>query len=154
MATSLNDIKAVLTAHKTELRREYNVKGISVFGSYVRGEQKKSSDEYSDYLRDILDEMNNIEEFVKGADYKKFVSDIKTSLAVTRSLVIGEASKKISRNIKTRYKDIPWKEMAGMRDKLIHEYFGVDLEVAWLVATEELPPLKAGVTRAVKELKR
>lgn len=108
--------------------------------------------EYLDYLQDILDEISNIEEFVRGMSYKDFSSDKKTVNAVIRSLeVIGEASRKVPRAIKAKYKELPWKEMAGMRDKLIHEYFGVDLEIVWVVATEEAPPLKDSIKKIIKE---
>ncbi|MBI5189085.1 MAG: DUF86 domain-containing protein [Nitrospirae bacterium] len=110
--------------------------------------------EYLDYLEDMLDEIKRIGEFVNGLDYKEFFVDTKTVYAVIRSLeIIGEASKKIPRPVKSRHKDIPWKEMSGMRDKLIHEYFGVDLAIVWLVATEELPPLIDKVMLAIKEEK-
>lgn len=57
--------------------------------------------------------------------------------------VIGEAVKKVPEDVKNRHSEIPWKNMSGMRDKLIHEYFGVDEEIVWKVVSEELPPLKS-----------
>jgi len=98
---------------------------------------------YRDYLNDILSSMEDIEEFIKGMDFEKFISDKKTINAVIRSLeIIGEAAKKVPMDIRDKYPEIPWKYMAGMRDKLIHEYHGVDLEMIWKVITEELPKLK------------
>lgn len=71
--------------------------------------------------------------------FKQFIEDEKTSFAVIRALeIIGEATKNIPENIKETHPDVPWKEMAGIRDKLIHDYFGVDLEVVWNTATEDL----------------
>ena len=75
-------------------------------------------------------------------DFKEILIDKKTANAVVRSLeIIGEAASKIPPEIKHNYSEIPWKQVIGIRNKLIHEYFGVDLEIVWVVITEELPPL-------------
>lgn len=104
--------------------------------------------EWRDYLADILASTLEIEAFVAGLNYDEFFRDRKTVNAVIRSLeVMGEAAKRIPGNIRDRYPDIPWKRMAGMRDKLIHEYAGVDLETVWDVATEELPAIKPMLER-------
>ncbi|MBI5306602.1 DUF86 domain-containing protein [Candidatus Wolfebacteria bacterium] len=109
--------------------------------------------DYLDYLQDILNSINEIESFIKGiADFSVFEMDRKTVNAVIRSLeVIGEAVKKIPDDIKNQYSEIPWKNMAGIRDKLIHEYFGVDEEIVWKVASEELPPFKLLFQNILKE---
>jgi uncharacterized protein with HEPN domain len=105
--------------------------------------------DYRLYLKDILDSVLKIEKFVKGMRYKKFLKDDKTSSAVVRKLeIIGEASKNIPKEIKSRYKEIPWKDMAKMRDKIIHFYFGVDYEIVWKVIKERLPQIK----RKIKEI--
>jgi len=99
--------------------------------------------EYADYLNDIIEASGKIELFIKGKTYKTFFDDEKTQLAVIRCLeIIGEAVKKIPAAIKQKYPKVPWKDMAGMRNKLIHEYFGVNLIVVWHTITEELPPLR------------
>lgn len=78
------------------------------------------------YTKDILESIEKIEEFIEGMDFDKFQSDDRTSSAVLRKLeIIGEAVKQLPDEIRDSYKKIPWKEMAGMRDKLIHWYFGV-----------------------------
>jgi uncharacterized protein with HEPN domain len=96
-----------------------------------------------DYLLDIVSSIQDIEQFIAGMDFEAFERDRKTVNAVIRSLeVMGEAVKKIPPNLRERFPSIPWKYMAGMRDKLVHEYHGVDLEIIWAVITQEIPPLR------------
>ena len=99
--------------------------------------------EWEDYLADIIQSMNEVEEFTRGLTYESFMKDSKTINAVIRSLeVMGEASKRIPDEVRAKHSEIPWKRMAGMRDKLIHEYTGVDLETVWDVIQEEIPPIR------------
>jgi len=99
--------------------------------------------DYSDYLQDILGAIDEVADFTEGMTYDDFTTDRKTVNAVIRSLeVLGEASKKIPEDIKEKHPEIPWKRMAAMRDKLIHEYFGVDTEIVWTVVKEELPAVR------------
>jgi uncharacterized protein with HEPN domain len=105
-----------------------------------------------DYLKDILDAINDIENFVKDTDYIKFVTNHMRRNAVVRSLeIIGEASKNIPEELRNQYKNIPWKRMVGMRDKLIHGYFGVDYESVWAVATDRIPEIKHPLAKMIKE---
>jgi uncharacterized protein with HEPN domain len=108
--------------------------------------------ELGDYIADILTAAREVAEFTEGMDYEAFRADKKTVNAVIRSLeVMGEAAKRIPEDVRAQYPDIPWKRIAGMRDKLIHEYAGVDLEVVWTVLNEELPPMKVHVENAARD---
>jgi uncharacterized protein with HEPN domain len=99
--------------------------------------------EYSDYIKDILDAINKVEKFIEGMTFEQFANDDKTVFAVIRALeIIGEATKNIERQVRESYPQIPWREMAGIRDKLIHDYIGVNINVVWKAAIEDLPKLK------------
>ena len=105
------------------------------------------------YVKDILDSIVAIEKFVEGMDFEEFKEDDKTSSAVIRKFeIIGEASKHIPDTIRQNYPDIPWKEMAGFRDKLIHFYFGIKYELVWNTIKKELPELKTKIEKVLIEL--
>jgi len=88
----------------------------------------------SDYLEDIIEAMENAMDFIRGMSYEEFVKDTKTVYAVIRAIeIIGEAVKNIPEDVRSKYPEIPWRAMAGMRDKVIHAYFGVKLERVWEV---------------------
>ena len=109
---------------------------------------------YIDFLNDILESIEKIEKFTEDMDIHHFKKDDKTSYAVLRAFeIIGEASKEIPPEIKEKYTELPWKEMAGMRDKLIHAYFGVNLEVVWKTIQEEIPVLKPLIQKVIKNEK-
>ncbi|MFH1441075.1 MAG: DUF86 domain-containing protein [Candidatus Omnitrophota bacterium] len=100
--------------------------------------------DYKLYLKDILSAIKAIEKFVKGMEIEEFRRDDKTASAVIRKFeIIGEAAKKIPEDVKQSYPLIPWKEMAGMRDKLIHFYFGIDYNLVWQVIKHRIPQIKS-----------
>ncbi len=94
---------------------------------------------YRIYLKDIFNALESIEKFIQEMNFEEFKKDDKTSSAVIRKFeIIGEAAKNISEGLKQKYPRVPWKEMAGMRDKLIHFYFGVDYKLVWMTIKERL----------------
>jgi len=109
--------------------------------------------ELGDYIQDILEVLGEVEDFTTGMQFDDFVKDKKTINAVVRSLeVIGEATKRIPDSFREKYPKIPWKRMAGMRDKLIHEYFGIDLEIVWEVINSDLPPIKPLIQKVLEDI--
>ena len=106
-----------------------------------------------DYIEDTISAMDKAMDFVKNMSYEEFTRDDKTVYAVVRAIeIIGEAVKNIPGNVRKSYPEIPWKDMAGMRNKVIHEYFGVKLNIVWRTVKEEIPPLKPLFEKILKEL--
>lgn len=95
------------------------------------------------FLNHILESINWIEEEVKGLSKDKFINSIPIQDAAIRRLeIIGEAVKNLPGDFKKKYPGIPWKKISGLRDKLIHAYFGIDLELVWEIIRKDLPPFK------------
>jgi len=107
-----------------------------------------------DYLQDILNAIEDINSFVKGMDEEEFKDDKKTFLAVVKCFeIIGEAAKNVPKSVRNRYDAVLWKDVAGMRDKLSHAYFGIDIEVVWKAIQRDLPILNEQISRIMNDSK-
>lgn len=108
--------------------------------------------EVTDYLHDILDAAESAEQFTAGIDFVDFASDRKTVFAVVHALeIIGEATKSIPDAMRQRHPLVPWREMSGMRDKLVHEYSGVNLRRVFETVRTDLPPLRQSIARILAD---
>lgn len=104
------------------------------------------------YLKHILDAISEIEKYIQGVNHEKFLADSMIQNAIIRQIeIIGEATRRLSAEFRQKYKDVPWKEITGMRDKLIHDYFGVDLEAVWDTATKDISVLKDEVQSILEQ---
>ncbi|WP_143763377.1 HepT-like ribonuclease domain-containing protein [Methanothrix harundinacea] len=100
----------------------------------------KEKRDHLDYLQDILSMIEKVEEFTEDLSLEEFEESEMVYFAVIRALeVMGEAAKQVPTEVKRRYPEVPWSRMAGMRDKMIHGYFGVDLHIVWETATRSIP---------------
>lgn len=228
----LEHILRTLRAHLPELRERYGVKSLGVFGSYVRGEQRKRSDldilvefedeawpglfefiglqqdlsdlvgvkvdlvekkglkpyigrrileevfylsqnesglarpritrgghmsakpkrEIRDYLKDILDNVANVEHFTEGVDFETFSSDMQKVYAVLHGLlIIGEAARNIPVSLRRRYPEVPWRSIVGLRNVVAYAYFAVNLPRIWAIMRDDLPRLRDVVAQMWKE---
>ncbi len=105
------------------------------------------------YLDDILECVAQVEQYLIGVDEATFQTNRLLQDAVARNLeIIGEAAKSLPQDVKQKQPQIDWRNIARMRDKLIHHYFRVNLQIIWSTATQDLTPLKIAVTELIKEL--
>lgn len=105
------------------------------------------------YLRHIMDAIGQIEKYTKAIDRFTFHQDRLIQDGVIRQTeIIGEAVKNLSKDLRDKYPAIPWQDIAGMRDQLIHEYFGVELDIVWNTVTDDLPAFKQSIEEILRSL--
>jgi uncharacterized protein with HEPN domain len=103
------------------------------------------------HIKDIKDSIDDILLFTQSFDFEKFKKDKKTQYAVIRCLeIIGEAANKVPTDVRKKMPEVPWQKMADMRNKMIHEYFGVDVKIIWDTVIEDIPYLQETINRAIK----
>lgn len=109
--------------------------------------------DYGSYLEDIIEHMNYAEEFIKGMTFEEFADDRKTVLSVTKCIeIVGEAAKHVPDTTREKYPEIPWRDTAGIRDRLVHSYFKVNLEIVWATVTVEFPELRPMMENALPDV--
>jgi uncharacterized protein with HEPN domain len=106
-----------------------------------------------DYVEDIIEAMDQAELAIAGVNYDRFAHDFMINFVVVRALeIVGEATKRLPIPFRDQHPDIPWRKMAGMRDRIIHGYDTVDLEVVWNVVTQEIPQTKPLLQQLLDEV--
>lgn len=106
-----------------------------------------------DFLIDILDSIEKIEDFIKGFEFEDFSTDDKTIYAVILALeIIGEATKSLPDSLKMKHPEVPWREISGLRDKMVHGDLGLDLEAIWNIAVEDISSLKPSIAKILNEM--
>ena len=111
--------------------------------------------EFLDYVEDILDAMDKAEILLEGVTYDQFEADFRINFAVVRALeIVGEATKRLPMSLRQEYPKIPWNKMAGMRDRIIHGYDNVDLEIVWDVVKRDIPKIKPKIQQILRDYER
>jgi len=105
------------------------------------------------YLEDIKESIKKIEKYMRGVEFEDFSRDDQLIDAVVRNLsIIGEATKNIPKEVKSKNTDVAWREIKGMRNKVIHEYFGIDEDILWKTIQEDLPTFKKQIAKLAKDI--
>jgi uncharacterized protein with HEPN domain len=113
----------------------------------------KKSRQDLDLLYDIQWTIDRAMEYTQGMTWEEYLKDYKTQDAVVYNLeILGEATKNLSEEIRYQYPAIPWRNMAGIRDRLIHHYFGINQEIVWQIVQQDLPDLKVQITKVITEI--
>jgi uncharacterized protein with HEPN domain len=108
---------------------------------------------YTDYPQDIVDHAEKAMRFVHDVSFDDFCDNEEKVFAVVKMLeIIGEAARHLPKSVRDKYTTVPWKQVTGMRDKMTHEYFSVDLEVVWHTVHEDLPPLRETTKKMLEDL--
>jgi len=109
--------------------------------------------DYRILIQDVLSAIDSINLFIEGMSFELFKDDDKTSSAVIRKFeIIGEAIKHVPLDIREQYPEIPWKDIAGMRNRLIHSYFGIDYKIVWDTIKVDLQILKTNILRVIEKM--
>lgn len=107
------------------------------------------------FLEDILESISKIEEYMKGVDKKMLLTESwLEDVLVHRLEIIGEAAKNMPEDFRKEHPEVEWKKISGLRDKLVHAYFGVSLERVWLVVIDDIPPLKEKIQKILDDLEK
>jgi len=110
------------------------------------------ANEFLDYVEDILDAMEKAELLLDEVSYEQFSEDFRINYAVVRALeIIGEATKRLPTSLRDEYPDIPWRGMAGMRDRIIHGYDRVDMSIVWDVVKRDIPTIKPQIEKILHD---
>jgi uncharacterized protein with HEPN domain len=110
------------------------------------------SNEFLDYIEDILDAMEKTEILISDIAFDQFSADFRINFAVVRALeIIGEATKRLPQSLRDEYPDVPWKDMAGMRDRIIHGYDHVDLRIVWDTVTKSIPVIQPDLAKILRD---
>jgi uncharacterized protein with HEPN domain len=105
------------------------------------------------FLQDMLESIGNIAQYTRGMSFQDFLKDSRTRDAVVRNLeILGEAARRIPPDIQERYAEIPWAQIVGLRNRLIHGYFLVDYGIVWEIVQNELPPLRRRLEQIAREV--
>jgi uncharacterized protein with HEPN domain len=110
--------------------------------------------EFLDYIEDILDAMEKAETMLSDVDFDEFEEDYQLNFAVVRALeIVGEATKRLPESLRDQYSEIPWKDMAGMRDRIIHGYDAINLRVVWETVKGRIPEIKPNIQQILDDYK-
>ncbi len=106
-----------------------------------------------EFLKDIQEAICRIHDYLGSMEYAEFLNDKKTQDAITRNLeIIGEATKRLSESLRLKNPQLPWKNMSGLRDRLIHHYFGINIDIVWQVVAVDLPKIFPELDQIVQRL--
>jgi uncharacterized protein with HEPN domain len=110
------------------------------------------TNEFLDYVEDIIDAMDKAEIAIEGVTYEQFADDFMINFVVARALeIVGEATKRLPMSLRDQYPAIPWRDMAGVRDRIIHGYDNVDLRTIWDVVKQEIPQVKPQIQQILTD---